>query len=115
MSNNPSEWWAPSLKNLEAAFPSHTREDLKKMRQHMKNGCKLAAADIFSPNDPAALIPLWREGDQYDPSAIPWGWIFNAGDSYALTLYRRATSIRWRITTLGDVVEAAEKRGVRIY
>ena len=109
------EWWAPRLKALESAFPSMTREDLKLMRSRLKAGRKLAAADIFAPGDPAALIPLWRAGQENDPRAIPYAWIMNAGDAYSPTLYRRTTSIRWYITTLGDVIEAAEKRGVRIY
>lgn len=44
-------------------------------------------------------------------------WLFvylNAGDSYAPTIVRRAGSDTYRISTMGDEVEALERRGVKV-
>ena len=44
-------------------------------------------------------------------------WVFsylNSGDSYSPTIVRRAGSDTYRISTIGDEVEALERQGVKI-
>lgn len=104
---------APSLARLMAAFPSLDRDTLTAFRMALQAGthtqlrfaADMFGGDIFHITDGAC-------GDIYSKSLAE---VFNAGDTYAPTVARYAGSTRWMITTVGDLVEALEKRGKRVY
>lgn len=104
---------APSLKRLMAAFPSLDRDTLAAFRGALQAGTHVQlkfAEDMFGGD--LLYVTDGACGDVFSKTLAE---VFNSGDTYAPTVARYAGSSRWFITTVGDMVEALEKRGKRVY
>lgn len=97
---------APSLKALEAAFPQIERAALVKVRACIHRGTELHRIDRLLEHHGVETV-LDRNG------AIIARYS-NSGDTYAPTILQDWKTMNYRLTTLGDYVEAYERRHARL-
>lgn len=97
---------APSLKALEAAFPQIDRAALVKVRACIHRDVGMHAIDHLLEHHGVEPV-LDRDG------AIVARYS-NSGDTYAPTILQDWRLMNYRLTTLGDYVEAYERRHARL-
>lgn len=93
---------APSIARLMAKLRM-TRDEAKQARDAM-HYCRLGAVKA------AGFFGMEHVYDAHGHIVLVY---LNSGDTYSPTLVRRDRSDTYRISTLGDEVEALEKRGIR--
>jgi len=94
---------APSVAALMREL-SMTRDEATQAREAMHRG-KLGQVKAAGFHGVETVI---------DDSGA-WAFVYlNSGDTYSPTLVRRAGSDTYRISTMGDEVEALERRGVKL-
>lgn len=97
---------APSLKALAAAFPQIERAALVEVRSCIHRDVGMQAIDRLLENHGVESV-LDRNG------AIVARYS-NSGDTYAPTVLQDWKLMNYRLTTLGDYVEAYERRHARL-
>lgn len=96
----------PALKALQEAFPQTERGHLRDFRDVVLRGFPLhLCLDIANGNIDGFGVHVIR-----CPNRGIIAHYINTGDTYNPTLLRNNASGAWRITTLGDFVEAFERR-----
>jgi hypothetical protein len=97
---------APSLLALEAAFPQIDRASLVKVRECIHLGAGMVAIDRLLENHGVESV-LDRNGALIARYS-------NSGDMYAPTILLDWRQMTYRLTTLGDYIEAYERRHARL-
>jgi hypothetical protein len=97
---------APSLKSLEHAFPTVERSSLVKVRKCIHQGKGMTAIDRHLDNHGVECV--------YDKHGAIVASYSNSGDTYASTILYVYDTGNYRLTTLGDFVEAYERRHARL-
>ena len=93
---------APSLATLRKTFPMLADENLIAVREAIHFDRKMKAVDKALDNHGVEYIRN-RHGDAIAAYS-------NSGDTYAPTIIRDYATGNYRLTTLGDYVEAYERR-----
>lgn len=101
----PRTMTAPPATKIAKAFRLDLTE-AKRIREALRYGRGLAVAFRGVPGFFGVETVVTVSGD------VAFRHV-NAGDTYAPTIVRRDGSTAYRISTVGDEVEAIERRGVR--
>lgn len=99
--------FAPSLKRLVAAFPSVDPANLRKIRTIIRSGrVAMREIDTLLANHGVEYI-----ADKHGNTVARYS---NSGDTYAPTILYAPETHTYRLTTVGDFVEAYERRHARL-
>lgn len=97
---------APSIKALEAAFPTIERPSLVRVRKCIHQGKGMTPIDRYLENHGVEAIT--------DKNGGVVAWYSNSGDCYAPTILYVVETGTYRLTAVGDFVEAYERRHGRL-
>lgn len=97
---------APSLQNLESAFPQIDRDALKNVRRAIHQGKGINVIDKILENHGVEYV-----NNKHGHVIASYS---NSGDTYAPTILFVWSNHAYRLTTLGDFVENYEKRHGRL-
>lgn len=106
------EWFGDILDHEYGDAASRKLGELRKYLEQWRDGdgmhsneVLIYADKILTGHGVEALVA--EDGDTLIATYV------NMGDTYAPTLLFDWTDVRWRLTTWGDFVETAERRGVK--